>query len=63
MIVMCDAVLKLYVLYRFRTGTSGCIVVWGSSQNLCISYSTKVELPDDGLQHNGMTNSETEMCM
>ena len=38
-------------------------MVWGSSQELYafIPYRCKVEQPDD-LQHNRMTNSETEMC-
>ena len=40
-------------------------MTWGCSQELyvfIIPYKSKVEQPG-ALQHNGMTNSETEMCM
>ena len=56
---------ELYVPYRFTAGVSGWIVIWGSSHELCfycVPYRCKIEQPDT-LQHNGIANSEMEMCM
>ena len=60
-------IVRFYVPQRFTTGISGWIggevghelyvVVF-----YCIPYRCRIGQPDT-LQHNGMTNSEMEMCM
>ena len=57
----CDAA-ENYMFLEFTTGVRGWIVVWESSQELQVSNRCKIEQPDT-LQHNGIKNSEMEMCM
>ena len=55
------------LLQRLTTGVSGWIIIWGSSHELyvfIIVFLTDARLKHpDTIQHNGMTNSEMEMCM
>ena len=63
-IVRCDDV-ENYVPYRIMNDACGWIVIWRSSQELYVfTYSLQVARLNnpDAIQHNGMTNSETEMC-